>query len=219
MGYVVPERCLHVAEHQPDHARDPKGKGAVPEVQRTPGAGPGTVSAAAAGRSRREKSGRLLAIYLKDQLALGVLWRELARRAAEKNRGTPLGTALEQVASEISADVGTFESIMARLGVRPGRIKVSAAVVLERITRFKLNGRIFRRSPLSTFLELDLLTMGIRNKKQLWETLGSAAGLDGRLPDVDFGVLIARADRQAAELEPHRARGARVAFRSGAQRG
>src|SRR5690348_14406480 len=31
----------------------------------------------------------LLGIYLRDQLALGIAWRELARRAARNNKGVP----------------------------------------------------------------------------------------------------------------------------------
>ena len=47
---------------------------------------------------------KYLGIYLNDQLALGVGWRELARRAAGANRGTPLGDALAEVAREIAED-------------------------------------------------------------------------------------------------------------------
>ncbi len=49
-----------------------------------------------------------LRIYMNDQLALGVGWRETAKRAARENRGTPVGDALETVALEISDDVALF---------------------------------------------------------------------------------------------------------------
>ena len=78
---------------------------------------------------------RYLGIYLNDQLALGVGWRELARRAAGANRGTPVGDALAEVAREIAEDVETFERIMERLGVPRSRATVAAAVAGERLGR------------------------------------------------------------------------------------
>ncbi|MDQ0378965.1 hypothetical protein [Amycolatopsis thermophila] len=155
-----------------------------------------------------------LAIYLNDQLALGVGWRELARRAAGNNRGTAAGEALDHVATEIAEDVGTFRSIMDRLGVRQNPLKTAAAFGAERIARIKPNGRLLSYSPLSRFLELEVLTMGIDGKKQLWTTLRDQAGLAERLPDVNFDALIERAAGQRALLEPHRAQAGTEAFQS-----
>ena len=155
---------------------------------------------------------KFLGIYLKDQLALGVLWRELARRAQHNNRDTPLGEALERVATGIAEDVETFQSIMRRLGIRPDPIKVVAAVGAERLARLKFNGRVKKYSPLSRFEELEFLTMGIDGKKQLWTTLRDPAGLASRLPGVDFDHLIERAEWQHAELEAFRVRTGTDAF-------
>jgi hypothetical protein len=154
----------------------------------------------------------LLAIYLRDQLALGVLWRELARRAQRHNRDTPLGDALGRVAAGIAEDVETFESIMRRVGVRTNPMKTALAAAAERAGRLKLNGRLGSYSPLSRFEELEFLTMGIDAKKQLWTTLGDLAGLGSRLPDVDFDALVIRAEQQHAELEPFRVRAGIDAF-------
>ena len=154
----------------------------------------------------------MLGIYLRDQLALGVLWRELARRAQRHNRGTPLGDALDRVSAGIAEDVETFESIMRRLGVRTNPLKTALAVAAERSGRLKLNGRLGSYSPLSRFEELEFLTMGIDAKKQLWTTLSDLADLASRLPDVDFDALVRRADQQRAELEPFRVRAGIDAF-------
>jgi hypothetical protein len=145
-----------------------------------------------------------LGIYLNDQLALGVGWRELARRAARANRGTPVGDALGEVAQGIAEDVDTFERMMERLGVPRSRAKVAAAVAGERLGRLKLNGSLTSYSPLSRFVELEFLVMGITGKIQLWETLRDLAGLGARLPDVDFDALVARAEAQRERLEPFR---------------
>lgn len=49
----------------------------------------------------------------------------------------------------------------------------------------------------------------------MWTTLRDLACLDSRLPDVNFGDLIERAERQRAELEPFRVRAGREAFNVG----
>ncbi len=152
---------------------------------------------------------------MNDQLALGVLWREVARRSERQNRGSEYGEAIARVASGIAEDVATFERIMERLGLLKSTVKPVLATVAERVGRAKLNGRLRGYSPLSRFEELDFLAMGIEGKKILWATLRDVAGLAERLPDVDFDALIARAEAQRAELEPFRARAGREAFRPG----
>jgi hypothetical protein len=157
-----------------------------------------------------------LSIYLNDQLALGVLWREMALRAARENRGTELGEAVGQVATAIAEDVRTFERIMERLHVRRSPLKSRAAVAAERVGRLKPNGHLRGYSPLSRFDELDFLSMGIAGKKQLWNNLAALAGLAERVPDVDFDELIARAQRQLDVLEPFRQSAGREALRAAA---
>lgn len=160
-----------------------------------------------------EESGdRFLRIYMNDQLALGVGWRELARRAQSQNEGTTLGDALARVATGIAEDVETFEGVMDRLGLARDRVKPMLVTVGERIGRLKLNGQLRGYSPLSRFAELDLLAMGIEGKKILWANLRDFAGLRVRLADVDFDGLVERAERQRAELEPFRALAGREAF-------
>jgi hypothetical protein len=153
-----------------------------------------------------------LGIYLNDQLAMGVAWRELAKRSARNNSDTPAGEALGRVATGIAEDVETFHGIMRQLGVRVSRVKTGLAIVAERVGRLKPNGRLRSYSPLSRFEELEILAMGIEGKKQLWTTLRDLAGLATRLPDIDFDVLIDRAARQRAEVEPFRADAGTDAF-------
>jgi hypothetical protein len=161
---------------------------------------------------------RLLGIYLNDQLAAGVLWREVAQRARDSNEGTELGEALERVATEIAEDVETFEGIMHRLGIERSRVKAPLAVAAERLGRLKLNGQLRGYSPLSRFAELDFLAAGIEGKKILWANLRDLAGLAARLPDVDFDRLVERAEGQRAALESFRAQAGRDAFASGPAR-
>jgi hypothetical protein len=153
-----------------------------------------------------------LAVYLRDQHALGITWRALARRARDNNEGTELGEALAQVSDGIAEDVRTFEAIMRTVGVRPNPAKVALAAIGERLGRLKRNGRWVSYSPLSRFLELEGLAMGIEGKKILWHTLGELAGLRERLPGTDFDELLARADRQRQSLEPFRREAGMQAF-------
>jgi hypothetical protein len=141
-----------------------------------------------------------LRIYMNDQLALGVAWRETARRAARENRGTPAGDALAAVARQIAEDVTLFESMMRRLGLSRNPVKPALAVAAERVGRLKPNGHLRSYSPLSRFVELDFLVMGIEGKKILWQNLRDLAGV--QLADVDFDALIERADEQRRTLEP-----------------
>jgi hypothetical protein len=155
-----------------------------------------------------------LGIYLRDQLAAGIVWRELARRAERNNAGSETGQALARVATGISEDVQTFQAIMRRLGVRPNPLKTALAMTAERIGRLKLNGRLTTYSPLSRFVELEVLVMGIEGKKVLWTTLRDLADLGSRLPEFDFDELIGRAEQQRADLEPLRVRAGREAFQA-----
>ncbi len=157
-----------------------------------------------------------LAIYMNDQLALGVLWREVARRSQRANDGTDVGATLERVATAIAEDVETFEGLMRRLEIPRTPAKPLLAIAGERLGRLKLNGRLSGYSPLSRFEELDVLIMGIDGKVVLWANLRDHAGLGARLPDVDFDALIDRARQQRALLEPIHAEAGREALGAGA---
>ena len=155
---------------------------------------------------------KFLSIYLNDQLAAGIVWREVARRAQRNNNGTEAGEALVSVSTGIAEDVETFQRIMRRLGIRMNPVKLGLAVGAERLGRLKLNGQLRGYSPLSRFVELEFLAMGIDGKKLLWMTLRDLAGLAARLPDVDFDDLIKRAEQQRADLEPFRVQAGKEAF-------
>ena len=147
---------------------------------------------------------RLLGIYLNDQLALGVAGRELARRAASENTGSELGAFLERLAREVTEDVDTLEAVMQRLEIPLSRMKRPLALVAERVGRLKPNGQLRGYSPLSRFLELESLALGLDGKKLLWANLRDVAQVADRLVGVDFDALIERAARQREELEPFR---------------
>lgn len=160
--------------------------------------------------------GDYLPIYLNDHLAGATVGRELAKRAAQSNRGTDFGPFLERLHDEIVEDRDTLEQVMDALGVGKDRAKPLFALAAERIGRLKLNGRLRGYSPLSRVVELEGLALGVTGKEALWKALATTA--DPRLDDFDFPALAERAERQQEELEAQRLRAVGIAF-EGAQRG
>ena len=71
----------------------------------------------------------------------------------------------------------------------------------EKVGRLKPNGQIRGYSPLSRFLELETLSVGISGKLALWRSLQQLPEVAERLPGIDLAELVERAERQRAELE------------------
>jgi hypothetical protein len=95
---------------------------------------------------------------------------------------------------------------MDTLAVEPSRVKNGLAWTVEKVGRLKLNGRLARRSPLSTLLELEALETGISGKRSLWTSLPAIA--HPRLAAFDFPLLTARAEAQIAAVEQWKLRAA-----------
>ena len=142
---------------------------------------------------------RLLHIYLQDHHAASAGGVALARRA--------LGPR-HPVASQIARDRETLEDVMRQLSIKPSAIKVGVVRLAERAGRLKLNGTLFKRSALSTVLELETLVVGVRGKEALWTALQKA---DVSLRD-DLEALVESARAQGADLEALRLRAAAKAF-------
>jgi hypothetical protein len=152
----------------------------------------------------------LLATYLNDHLAGAVGLSELLKRARGSNAGTELGEFLERLEAEVAEDRAELERLMGSLGIRRDPVKRSAAWTAEKFGRLKLNGRIVGYSPLSRLIELEALTLGLTGKLALWRSLGETLG--PRAAEADFPLLAERAERQLAEVEPHRLEAARMAL-------
>ncbi len=142
----------------------------------------------------------LLGIYLNDHLAGATGGVELARRAAKADRGSPVGTAVQRLAGELEADRTALLQIMHTLRVPVRRYKVYAAWAGEKVGRLKLNGRVLRRSPLSTVVELEALRLVVEGNAALWRALLRLAERDPRLDADRLDLLLAGNRRQAEEL-------------------
>ena len=145
---------------------------------------------------------RYLAIYMNDHLAGSTIGVELLRRAVGEYEGTPLGTFLAGLRTEVEQDRETLKAFMAANGVEQQRVKVTAAWAAEKVGRLKFNGALLRRSPLTPFVELETLAFGIHGKELLWRALREIAPDEATAASLD--ILIARAQRQHDDVERHR---------------
>jgi len=151
---------------------------------------------------------QLLRIYLNDHLAGSTGGVNLARRLAAQHRGTPAGPALERVAVDIAEDREALLAIMKELDIPVSRYKSVLTWIGERLGRLKLNGRLLRRSPLSSVLELEMMMLGANGKAAGWRALRTA-----QVVDVDrLDELLERADQQSSTLEVLRVRAAAEVF-------
>jgi hypothetical protein len=146
-----------------------------------------------------------LATYLNDHLAGSEAARDLAEHCRSRTEGTPLGTFMGWLLHEIESDRSTLLSIMDRLGVEDSRLKRTAGTVMEKVSRLKFEDwGDDDAAYLNRLLELESLTMGVKGKWALWQTLKRVAGTEPRLAETGCDELIERADQQLSELERHR---------------
>ena len=155
---------------------------------------------------------RYLPIYLNDHLTGATIGVELVKRVRAENKGTELGSLLDELSIEMAEDRAALLSLMRDLGIAPSRGKMAAGWAAEKLGRLKLNGEITRYSPLSRLVELEGLATGIEGKLALWLALQEVSDHDERLRDAPLEELAARARSQRERLEPHRHAAARTAL-------
>jgi hypothetical protein len=148
----------------------------------------------------------LLGVYLNDHLAGAAAGVGLAGRLAGSHRGTAAAADLDQLAAEVREDRNSLIAIMNEVGVDRRHYKEPVAVLAERLGRFKPNGSLLARSPLSSVVELEAMALGVTGKRAGWRTLRELSGSEPRLDAGRLDELIARADRQLALLERLRVR-------------
>ena len=153
-----------------------------------------------------------LSIYLNDHLAGAVAGVELAKRAANNNKGNEFGAFLQRLSDEIERDRAALVRLMNELAIPQNVLKDAAAWLGEKVGRLKLNGQLVGYSPLSRLVELDGLALGITGKLALWRSLQEAELPEVEAAGIDLGELEQRARDQRDELEDFRLRAAEAAF-------
>jgi hypothetical protein len=161
---------------------------------------------------RIDERERLLHIYLSDHLAGSAGGVSLAKRIAKQNQGNELGREMGQIAAAIEEDQVALERIMEIVGARKRRWRQAGAVLGERLSRLKPNGKLFSYSPLSRVLEFEGMIVGVSGKLQLWHSLLQVPSDDCRLDVAAVERLRERAEEQRRQLEQLHARAAKQAF-------
>lgn len=151
---------------------------------------------------------QLLGIYLNDHLAGATAGAAMFQRAAKSARGESR-VELLRLTAEVGQDRQSLLDLMSVLGVRVRRYKVIAGWVAEKAGRFKLNGSLVHRSPLSDLMELEALLLGVQGKAAGFKALRSLSDRNSQLDVSRLDQLIDRAERQADLLERLRLQTAR----------
>jgi hypothetical protein len=138
----------------------------------------------------------LLGIYCNDHLASATGGIELVSRMLGTHKGDRFEQPLEQLLSELREEKAAYLRIMADLGIPVRQYKQLAGWMGEKVARFKLNGHLLSRSPLSDLVEFEFMASGVRAKRSGFETLRIAAEADPRLPKDELDRLIDQAHRQ-----------------------
>jgi hypothetical protein len=157
--------------------------------------------------------GDKLGIYLNDHLAGATFGVGLARRMTHQHRHSVRGTDLARIAEEVAQDRETLLEIMDSLGVPARRYKICGGWAAERLGRMKPNGVLYRRSGLSTFIELETLRLGVEGKTLIWRTLLVVA-TEAHLDESRLRSLLDRAREQIDTLEALRLTAAAAIFSS-----
>ena len=153
---------------------------------------------------------KLLRIYLQDHHATSSAGVQRIRRLAAAEADGPDGPVLARIADEIAAERESQERVMRALGVDPSRAKEALAKVAERAGLLKLNGKVIGRSPLTSLVELEAMTIAVRGKLAGWTSLRAALHSD-HVGGIDLGQLIAQSEEHVATFgELHRRRAAEV---------
>ncbi|MGY2130436.1 hypothetical protein [Blastococcus sp. SYSU DS0617] len=142
----------------------------------------------------------LLGVYCNDHVAAATGGIELVVRMLGRWRGTRFEQPLEQLLDELREERAGLRSTMVALGLPVRQYKQLATWVGEKLTRAKLNGRVFSRSPLSDVIEFEFLAAAVLAKRAGFETLRVLAEVDGRVDAELVERLIQQADDQHAWL-------------------
>jgi hypothetical protein len=158
---------------------------------------------------------KLLRIYLDDHLAFMVAELELIHRCWGSNQNTLLGDFLCMLENEVKAQQSIINDVVHRMGGKqslPGRFKQNAAWVVEKLGRFKLNGKWLTYSSLSRVLELETLMAVAQERVALWDNLNGVAETDFRFEGITFSFFREQSQRHLDELNTRRRFAAAIAF-------
>jgi hypothetical protein len=143
-------------------------------------------------------------VYLNDHLAGAMLGSHLAEQVRAQKHGTPLGLLMESLAIEIEQDRQTLMELMQHMDSSNSPVKRATAWIAEKASTAKFSGATSGDPELGTFMALETLTLGVRGKACMWETLKLVADQHPAIASVNLDELIYRASVQEDALERER---------------
>lgn len=143
----------------------------------------------------------MLHAYLQHHWAGASAGVAMFRRVGRSHSDTDVAARVRRLATEVNDDREALRQIIVATGATPSRIGATTGRAVEFAGRFKPNGRLVRRSPLSDLFELEALRDAVAAKRAGWQLLGAATEDDVRVDRPQLEELIRRADDQLARLE------------------
>lgn len=142
----------------------------------------------------------LLHIYLRNHEAAAVGGLQLFRRCASANRGSAYAADLQSLTDEIRDDRDALRRVCRLFGVKYSTVGRAVAYAGATLGRVKMNGRVFKYSPLSRVIELEALSSGVMSKLRLWESLVGLSAVEARLDEAELSLLASEANDQLETL-------------------
>jgi hypothetical protein len=140
-----------------------------------------------------------LALYLNDHLAGARFAIELLERLRDSRTNQRVADVAAQVLPDIEEDRDVLQKLADDAGTGGSPVKEAASWLAEKASRLKL--RLTSDGDLGAFEALETLSLGVLGKLKLWRALSQIKISHRRLQQLDFDILIARAQSQHDELE------------------
>jgi len=156
----------------------------------------------------------LLGLYLADHLTGSTAGLGRFQRMAADYTDLPLHPELAEIVEQVRREREVLVQLLHDLGLPRRWHRHFLAGVGERIGRFKLNGRLVRRSPMSVVLETELMRSAVVGKLGVWQVLEEYADELGLDPQ-QFSDLGELTHRQLATLDRLHEYARRRAFHEG----
>ncbi|MGY1744389.1 hypothetical protein [Blastococcus sp. SYSU D00695] len=142
------------------------------------------------------RSPDLLGVYVNDHLAAATGGVELVSRMLARHGGTPYERRLEELLDQLREERTAHLAMASALGIPVRTYKQVGTWVAEKLSRAKLNGRLFSRSPLSDLVEFEFIATAVLAKRAGFETLLELSAVEPRLDRALLERLVAQADEQ-----------------------
>lgn len=156
----------------------------------------------------------MLHAYLQHHWAGSSAGVAMFERVGRSHSDPEVAAEVRRLAAEMREDREAQRQIIVATGATPSRIAATTGRAVEFAGRFKPNGRLVRRSPLSDLFELEALRDAVAGKRTGWQLLRVATEGDVRVDPLQLDDLVRRADDQLARLEDLHLRVGRAVIRA-----